>query len=230
MRGSPGIQAITFDVGGTLIEPWPSVGHVYAEVAARHGAKHLSAEMLNHRFISAWKRYPGFDHTFADWSAIVDESFAGLLDEKPSQTFFPELYDYFGQAVAWRIYEDVRPTLEALRARGLRLALISNWDERLRPLLRRLHLADGFDPILVSCEFGAGKPSPAIFREAERRLRVPAGAILHVGDDPDADFLGARAAGFQSVQITRRDEPLHNGQIKSLTDLLPRSGVTTAGD
>ncbi len=41
------IRAVTFDVGGTLIEPWPSVGHVYAEVAARHGVAAIDVATLN---------------------------------------------------------------------------------------------------------------------------------------------------------------------------------------
>ena len=104
--GNPGdIQAVTFDVGGTLIEPWPSVGHVYAEVAARHGAGQLDVDLLNRRFATAWKARPGFDHAVEDWSAIVDETFAGLIADIPSRTFFPDLYERFAQADAWRIYD-----------------------------------------------------------------------------------------------------------------------------
>ncbi len=222
MDGAGRIRAVTFDAGGTLIEPWPSVGHVYAKVAARYGARGLSAEMLNRRFLAAWERHPGFDHTTAEWASIVDETFAGLLDQRPSETFFPELYEYFGRAEAWRVYEDVRPTLDALRTRDLRLGLISNWDNRLRPLLRALDLTEHFEAILISCEVGAGKPAPAIFQEAMRRMGVPAGAILHVGDSMEADVLGARAAGLSAVQIERVAEPKHNGQIQSLTELLLR--------
>src|ERR1700722_18252190 len=58
----PPVHAITFDVGGTLIQPWPSVGHVYAEVAARHGIKPEAAETLNQRFAAAWKKLKDFHH------------------------------------------------------------------------------------------------------------------------------------------------------------------------
>ena len=44
------VEAITLDVGGTLIEPWPSVGHIYAEVAARHGVQ-AEPEELTRRFV-----------------------------------------------------------------------------------------------------------------------------------------------------------------------------------
>jgi FMN phosphatase YigB (HAD superfamily) len=57
------IRAVTFDVGGTLIEVWPSVGHVYAEVAAWHGVKGLSAELSDRRFAAAWRATRQFSHS-----------------------------------------------------------------------------------------------------------------------------------------------------------------------
>src|SRR2546423_1815961 len=138
------IQAITFDVGGTLIAPWPSVGQIYAEAAMKHGAKNVSAEVLKTRFVTAWSALEQFNHTRDEWAALVDETFRGVTEEPPSQTFFPELYEHFGRADAWRIFDDVRPALDALATRGVKLGAISNWDERLRPLLAELKLADYF--------------------------------------------------------------------------------------
>src|SRR6266542_419435 len=98
-----GIQAVTFDVGGTLIEPWPSVGHIYAEVAASHGIANLSHDELQCRFVSAFHCGEHSPNTAAEWAEIVDETFAGLVAEPPSKTFFPGLYERFAQAAAWRI-------------------------------------------------------------------------------------------------------------------------------
>src|SRR4051812_48267938 len=96
------IKAITFDVGGTLIEPWPSVGHVYAEVTARHGHKNLSAEMLNARFKAAWRAQKDFDHSRGAWSKLVDETFCGFADSAGTR-FFPELHERFAKRDAWRL-------------------------------------------------------------------------------------------------------------------------------
>ena len=219
--GNPGdIQAVTFDVGGTLIEPWPSVGHVYAEVAARHGAGQLDVDLLNRRFATAWKARPGFDHAVEDWSAIVDETFAGLIADIPSRTFFPDLYERFAQADAWRIYDDVLPTLTTLAKCGVRLGVISNWDDRLRPLLSSLGLANRFETIIVSVEIGASKPSPVPFESAVKAFDLPANVILHVGDSPDMDVTGARAAGLHAIQIVRDNRVLGADQFKSLRELL----------
>jgi putative hydrolase of the HAD superfamily len=220
----PSIQAVTFDVGGTLIEVWPSVGHVYAEVAARHGIKGLSSASLDRRFKAAWRAAKNFPHSRSDWAALVDATFRGLTDRPPSQTFFAKLYARFAEPAVWRIYEDVIPTLEALTARGLRLGVISNWDERLRPLLDQLKLGRYFEAIIVSREVGSSKPSPGIFEHAVRKLGLPAGAVLHVGDSLAMDVRGARAAGLRALLLQRAAGAARLGRIKSLRELCGSRG------
>lgn len=188
------IQAVTFDVGGTLIEPFPSVGHVYAEVAGRHGHS-VSPDVLNERFRAAWKAKRNFRHSRADWAALVRATFG----EADCDAFFDELYNRFATPDAWRVFDDVRPALSRLKARGLKLGIISNWDERLRPLLNVLELGQFFDAIVISHEVGSCKPAPEIFREAVRRLGIPAERALHVGDSETEDVHGARAVGMKSI-------------------------------
>jgi putative hydrolase of the HAD superfamily len=200
------IEAVTFDVGGTLIEPWPSVGHVYAEVAARHGLTTFSAEQLNARFKQAWQARKTFGHSRRDWEGLVNEVFGP--DASPSSgTFFGELYDRFAEPDAWHLFEDVLPVLDALASREIKLAVISNWDERIRGLLRALKLDRYFDAFAISCEVGFPKPSPVIFHHAAEKLGLPPGSILHIGDSLELDIDGARAAGFQALQIHRRTDP-----------------------
>lgn len=208
------IKAVSFDVGGTLIEPWPSVGHVYAEVAARHGLKNLSPEQLNARFKAAWCSRQNFRHSRNEWDELVDEVFGGSTPTG----FFAELYDRFAEPDAWHIYEDVVPTLDLLVSRNIKLAIISNWDERLRPLLQKLKLEKYFEAFSISLEMGFPKPSPIIFEHAAKALNLPASSILHVGDSFEMDVTGATAAGFQAVQIHRRRAADKSG-IHSLAEL-----------
>ena len=218
------IRAVTFDVGGTLIKSWPSVGHIYAEVAARHGCPGLSPETLTHRFAAAWWAQKGFNYTRAEWAALVAATFRGLADTAPGMEMFRELYRRFAEPGAWHVFEDVLPTLHALSALGLKLGVISNWDRRLGPLLRRLKLYGYFDAVVVSCNVGSAKPSPAIFGHAVKRLGVPPDAILHVGDNLEMDVHGARAAGLQALQICRGAKALRKGQIRSLRELYRGGG------
>jgi putative hydrolase of the HAD superfamily len=218
MKPAANILAVTFDVGGTLIKPWPSVGHVYAEVAARHGCS-VSPTVLNQRFAQAWWRLKKFNHSREEWAALVDETFAGLSQSTPRETFFHELYNRFAEASAWRVFDDVRPTLDALAARDFNLGIISNWDERLRPLLDQLGLSKYFEAIVVSQEVGFPKPSPVIFEHASRLLGLAPESILHVGDSREHDAEGATAAGFQMRWLARERESAAPGQIASLLEL-----------
>jgi putative hydrolase of the HAD superfamily len=215
----PRIRAVSFDAGGTLIQVSPSVGHIYVEVAARHGVKGLSAALLNRRFAAAWRAAKRFSYSRSDWTKLVDATFRGLTDRPPSQTFFAKLYARFAEPDAWRVFGDVVSTLEALVARGLKLGVISNWDERLRPLLERLRVASYFEVIVVSREVGCAKPSCAIFEHAVQTLELPPAAVLHVGDDRLMDVGGAQAAGLSALLLNRTARAAKEGRITSLEEL-----------
>jgi putative hydrolase of the HAD superfamily len=213
------IQAVTFDVGGTLIQPWPSVGHLYAEVAGRNGCRNVAPETLNRNFAAAWREKKNFQHTRQDWADLVDRTFAGLCQSRPSRTFFPAIYERFAQSEAWRIYDDVLPSLDALASKDMPLAVISNWDARLRPLLQQFRLDRYFEIIVVSCEIGFAKPSPVIFEYAAEKLGIVPEHIMHVGDSVHEDVAGAKAAGVQGLLIDRDKAVVDAVQISSLRQL-----------
>ena len=204
MNPLEGIQAVSFDVGGTLIDPWPSVGHVYAAAAQEMGLPSFDPAWLNGRFATAWRNRTDFNYSREAWASVVVNTFGGSVDDFGLNTrFFQRLYETFTEPRVWRVYEDVHPTLSALRQHGLALAVISNWDDRLRPLLRNLRLDAFFQVIEVSVESGFHKPDPEIFRRAVRALRLPARAILHAGDSIREDFEGAQAAGLGAILLNR---------------------------
>lgn len=208
---------MTFDVGGTLIEPWPSVGHIYAEVAARFGVRAEPAR-LNRQFAAAWRAKRGFDYSRAAWLDLVGRSFAGIAEPLP-EGYFAAVYERFAEPGAWRVFDDVVPALDALARRGVRLGVISNWDERLEPLLERLGLRRHFEVIVVSCHAGFTKPAADIFRRATEQLALAPEAILHVGDSRAEDLSGARAAGLRARLIRRAEPPVAGEQVRSLGDL-----------
>lgn len=203
MKAERPIKAVTFDVGGTLIEPWPSVGHIYAEVAERWGITHATPEALNRAFAAVWEARRPFDHSRAAWQRLVDQTFAAAGAGRPSNACFDAIYRRFAEASAWREFKDVRPALETLAARGLKLGLVSNWDERLRPLLADLGLAKYFRASIISCEAGATKPDRKIFQRAATELGCEPATMVHVGDSVPEDVEGALAAGLRAVLVDR---------------------------
>jgi len=101
--------------------------------------------------------------------------------------------------------------LEALRERGLRLALVSNTASPrwlLEPILERQGIVDRVDAIVLSSEVGKRKPHRAIFERALDELGVEPNEALFVGDRLDADVFGASRVGMNTVQALwfRADE------------------------
>jgi len=216
------IRAVTFDVGGTLIDPWPSVGHVYAEVAEKFTGTRFDPDLLTRSFVQAWKRKKNFGYSMDDWSDLVDATFAGLLREPPAKTFFQDLYRRFIDPDTWRVFDDVPPALELLKNRGLKLGVISNWDDRLEPLLRNLGLDRWFECLVVSGPLGVHKPDPEIFRTAAQALGCAPESILHVGDSPIEDLQGAEDAGFCGLLLDRDGRSEDPRRIARLTEISQR--------
>src|SRR5687767_4514978 len=111
MKGRGVIKAVTFDVGGTLIEAWPSVGHVYGEVAGDFGIGDVTPDELNRQFASAWAARHPFDFSRHAWQRVVDATFKGATGNVPSDECFEAIYKSFGCAKRWRVFDDVQVTL-----------------------------------------------------------------------------------------------------------------------
>jgi len=106
-------------------------------------------------------------------------------------------------SLRFRPYPEVIGALSRLRAAGLRLVVVSDWDCSLHDRLAECGIAARVNGIITSAELGARKPSAAIFAHALTIAGVPAADTLHVGDSPREDVAGARAAGIEPVLIVR---------------------------
>ena len=122
-----------------------------------------------------------------------------------------------------RLFGDVLPFMAGLRARGIKVAIVSNCDEQGRGLLDWLRVTPLADALVLSCEVGAAKPSARIFQRALQALGVSAGAALFVDDNPG--FCAAAAAlGIRAAQIVRGEpgaEVRSDGMpmVRSLADV-----------
>jgi putative hydrolase of the HAD superfamily len=205
------VRALFFDVGGTLVRPQPSVGAIYASVANQHGMT-VTAENMERAFRESWAalKQPGLTVSRKEWWREVVFRTLGQNDE----ACFQELFDIFAHADAWQVFPDVEDTLREARSRGLHVGVISNWDERLRPLLDEIGLSRYFDSITISCEVGAEKPDARVFQAALRAAGVAAREAVHIGDNENEDVRGAEALGLRAVLLARKE-----GEVKSLRDL-----------
>ena len=125
-------------------------------------------------------------------------------------------------SLRFRAFSDAPGALRMLRARGLRLVVVSNWDVSLHDVLGATGLGRLVNGAISSAELGASKPHPAIFRHALTLAGVPASYALHVGDSLDADVAGARAAGIAAALLDREDgrrPPADVPVLRSLREL-----------
>lgn len=111
---------------------------------------------------------------------------------------------------------------------------MSNFDERLHPLLQNLGVYDSFDFVLTSRECGSQKPDPHMFGEALARAGAnEADRGVHVGDTFNKDVLGARGVGWDSILITKRDPSeeerrVAHVRVQDLTDVPVALGIGRA--
>lgn len=123
------------------------------------------------------------------------------------------------------LFDDVKPALQTLAGRDLKLGLISNADRDVSPLLDKLGILPFLKVRLTSQEAGASKPDPQIFLEGAQRMGVAPAEALYVGDQWAVDVQGARGAGMQSLLLDRGnyfEEIPDEEKITSLNDVAIR--------
>jgi putative hydrolase of the HAD superfamily len=198
-------RCVLLDALGTLVElqpPWPLL-------AAQLG---IDDQGLVERAMRAeMSYYRDHSHEGRDAASLADlrRRCAEIVSSELGRPVTPE---QLMAAIRFRPFADAPPALAELRALGLQLVCVSNWDVSLPSVLDRCGLADGLDAVVTSAAVGATKPDPAIFAAALRLAGCEPGEALHVGDSEVEDLEGAQAAGIRALMI-RRDG---GGDVESL--------------
>jgi putative hydrolase of the HAD superfamily len=206
------IRAILFDAAGTLFFLTKTVGNHYAYVGREVGLN-LDAQELDRAFHTAWQEMPRRaaiegprEHDDKGWwRELVGHLFdqvASSLSELDRDNFFEVAYEHFAEAGVWEVYPEVPEVIEQLRPH-VELAVISNFDGRLRLILQHLGISKYFTHVFISSELGADKPDSEIFRRAVTIMHLDADEVLHVGDDPERDWKAAGAAGLCVFRLER---------------------------
>lgn len=206
------LKAIFFDAAGTLFYLTKKVGDRYAYVGREVGLN-LEPQQLDGAFQTAWNempRRPALDGPRKNddkdwWRELVGRVFdqvAPSLGELDRNNFFEVAYEHFAEPGVWKLYPEVPEVLEQLRPR-FELAVISNFDGRLRLILQHLGISKYFAHVFISSELGADKPDPEIFHRAVTIMNLKPKEVLHVGDDPERDWKAAAAAGLLVFRLDR---------------------------
>jgi putative hydrolase of the HAD superfamily len=189
------LDAVTLDAYGTLVGLADPVPELQSGLRALGVERDIEA--VAHAFAQEVAYYR--EHSF---EGCDDESLyrlrrdcvAIILDDLSVPDLEPEAFvEGFVAAMRLELLPGASGALNALRRRGLALAVVSNWDFELPDRLCGLGLDDLV--VVTSAQAGSPKPDPAVFRRALELLQVHPERALHVGDS-DADEAGARAAGM----------------------------------
>ncbi len=211
------ITTVLFDFHATLVDggdPCASLDAAWARAGRKGNAERLLgseryrrvAQQVHHLWDRVREVDPlGLRDLSPERHRAAFDALIGRLpdvDGDLAQAFYEVMPDM------WRPYEDTLPTLRELKRRGIRIALVSNVDSDIRPVMTRCHLLELFDAVVLSCELGVVKPQAAIFQHALDTLGAAAANALMVGDDPIGDA-GAAALGVRTLLLPRTEGRNH---------------------
>lgn len=222
------LETVFLDAGGVLVFPnWSRI----SEGLARHGVligpdALARADPLAKRTLDDSRTIEATDDAGRGWlyfNLILNA--AGVPVTAATDAALAELHAYHQESNLWELVPPGVPlALAALRARGLKLTVVSNANGRLRLLFDRLALTGCVDCLLDSHDEGIEKPDPRYFEIALARSGARRETTIHVGDLYQVDVVGARAAGLRGVLLDEAglypdaDCP----RVRSLAELVDR--------
>jgi HAD superfamily hydrolase (TIGR01662 family) len=210
------LQGVIFDLGSTLLSHQYS--NRWSELRPAMIASLLEELQTQGLSIDAPKFAAAFTHTFVDFDGQRQTHFKEITTEyvlraalqtlavPPNGLDFARcLAAYFSISEAmWTPMPHVYETIETLRGRGLRLAIVSNAadDANVQRIIDNHRLRPWFDPIVVSAAAGIRKPNPRIFEPVLAAWALRPAQVVMIGDTLGADILGAHNAGMKSIWVT----------------------------
>jgi len=224
-------DTVIFDAAGTLIgKDSPDFFEEFFQTAARELGKEVSLRSIKSALrlamtIPRFRKREGRMSSPEQSRAFWIDLYAYVLNKASVKgDLRPGLSDYYDRFQDGRyldVYEDVRPTLEALQEHGIRMGVLSNWSEHLSLVLERFNLDQYFSFMVVSAKVGCEKPDERIFYMAIERAKAPLKRILYVGDYPDEDILPAEKIGLDALLMDRYDKFARHRlpSIRQLTDI-----------
>lgn len=207
-------KLVTFDCANTLIwTDWQP--HTFAvrcagiagiELPERAAEKYLELFvpkvpefwLVNQkRDLQAWRGF--WVQQVSDWLDAL-----GLSGYDPLELHLIGEQEIFNPpSQTFKLFDDALPVVQGLRERGIKVAVLSNWDVSLHGCLAGHGLGNAFDAVFASLEHGVEKPDPKFFEIALNQFGVSSDECFHVGDDPTDDFEGATQAGIPVALLDR---------------------------
>ncbi|MFL5928884.1 MAG: HAD family hydrolase [Gaiellaceae bacterium] len=212
------LKAVIFDVDFTLARPGPDLGpEGYRRLGERYGLTLDPARYEDARraALTTLKRHPELDHDEEIWVLFTQRIIEGMGGVGDTYRAAVEMEGAWTHAHHFELYDDALPTLEALRARGLKIGLLSNSARDLDAFVAHHGLT--VDAVLTSRSHGKTKPHETIFLRMLELLEVAAEEAAMVGDTIEDDIDGARSVGMHALLVDR--EGRYGAEVEALDDL-----------
>ncbi len=220
-------KALLIDALGTMVYLDPPAPHLRREIQERFGVEvsedeahaAMRAEIRHYRSnLQRGRDADSLSELRGECAAVLRDA----LPERAQALPLDELTDALVASLRFEPYDEVLGVLRALRERGHTIVVLSNWDFSLHEMLQRTGITDLVDGAVSSAVHGTAKPDPGIFEHALALAGAQASEAVHVGDSPEADVVGAQAAGIEPIFVAREreDAPAGVRVIDDLTGLL----------
>lgn len=213
------LKAVLFDVDFTLAKPGPDLGpEGYRRLGERHGLTLDPARYADARAaaVESLERDPELRHDEELWFAFTERIIRGMGgDADTAPELAVEMTRLWEHSANFDLYDDVLPVMGDLRARGLKLGLVSNSGRELDDFVA--HHALDVDCAITSRTHGWTKPHPTIFQAALDLLGVMPPEAAMVGDSVEDDIEGALSLGMRAFLIDR--EGRYPEAVERLPDL-----------
>ena len=226
------IKGIFFDFGGTLYDYYPPNAVIWSRIAKRLGVDispddpRIWTGMKNQE-IAYEKRGKPYSKLTSEGLHLLNRIVLEALGIKSEGTLNIIQEEFEKRRDGYRIFLDCKNTLDKINQMGMKIGLLSNCDElhakTRRPTMKENEILHLFDTIILSYEVGYEKPQKEIFDLALNAIGIQDGSkVIHVGDNPLADAMGAKNAGLIPVLYDPLDFYSEENliKIKALSDIL----------
>jgi HAD superfamily hydrolase (TIGR01549 family) len=222
------LRAVLFDVDFTLAKPGPDLGpEGYRLLGRRFGLELDPSRYAEARAaaVETLEKHPELDHDEEVWVLFTERIIRGMGGSSDrAYECAVEMTSAWEHAYNFELYEDALPVLDELRAKGVKIGLVSNTGRDLAAFVE--HHGLEVDVALSSGAHGKVKPDPSIFRAALERIGVRPDEAAMVGDSPEDDVDGARAIGMRALLVDREDRyPEYEGRLTDLRGLPAALGL-----
>jgi 2-haloacid dehalogenase len=225
------ISTVSFDCYGTLIDSAAGRAAFFAALSSALGEAPQAGTPLR----TAWEQAQ-FDlvrEPYRPYKQVLRDACARLAAERGWSWEQADDERFLAATRAFQPFPDTRPVLKALRAAGLRIAILSNTDRELMAHTL-IQLDIPVDVVITAEDCHAYKPSERFFEAALDALNEPPERVLHAAFGYRYDFPPARALGLRTAWINRRGDPRPPGPtpdhewltLWQLADAVPAAGAS----